>query len=483
MTKFKCLLWFLTWTSLICFCTSQDSIGSIIQRLDQFQEEMLANKVDMIRLDKKVVNGIDVAKTSLRAELMENIQQEVRKAMANFLQGDSLQDMIKRQIVYEVQHLKQNYHQMERQLRHVSKSFRDFQNKTTMFQESLLKEANVLNQENSSDVCVREKHSLEIELEKADATIANLQADIKRITALKDACQSQMSKMTTNVIASSSTPAPLNVTSTSRTSVSTTTPRPQEKKARILLSPLGSYTQHQFRQLNLHSNSLTVYPYHTMTDVTSLAYIAKTNKLLIGLGNPGKIVSSTLDTSHVTVLKQPVRAHGMAVDEDRDAVFIATYSPRYSISRMSTQGENFTAIIYIIYGSNPKQLTLDTTRRRIYWCDSDKLYTVTYDGQGMTTLASGSQVHGVTLDQTAGVLYYSVQRKLMKMTVSNNMAAELTTLNAVPYNLALYRGTVFYSGYYPTSVGAVEVTNNTVAYTLQSVGVKGYDIYCMCLIP
>ncbi|XP_071093144.1 uncharacterized protein [Haliotis cracherodii] len=487
MAESKCLSWWLSCTYLICVCNCQDSIVSVIQRLDQFQEELLDNKDDMIRMEKRILNIIDVAKTSLRAELKENIRDQVREAMAEILQGESLQDMVKSQVVSEVRYLKQGYHQMKRQLRHVSRSLKDFQDETGEFHESVLKKADVWNRENASDTCVKDKHRLEIELRKSDIYAADLQKNIERFIVLNETCQSQISQLKTALAMPASTPAPVNVTSIPKSRVSTTsvtTPRPEEERSRILIAPVWSGTQHQFRQLNIHSNSLSVYQYHTMKQVTYVAYIAKTKKLLIGLRISDKIVSSPLDTSHVTVLREGVKTYGMAVDEDRDIVFIATYEPRYSISRMSTQGKDFTAIIALSkYGGFPREITLDTRRKRIYGCNQGKLFTVTYDGQGLATLATGSNMYAVTLDQTAGVLYYNIEKKLMKMTVSTNVSTEVTTLSAVPWNMRLYRGTIYFTCYSSPIVGAVDVTYNTVAYTLQSLSMKGARALLMCLIP
>ncbi|XP_071093137.1 uncharacterized protein [Haliotis cracherodii] len=487
MVDFKCFYWLLTCTSLICVCSSQDCIVSVIHKMKQFEEELLDTKVGILRIEKKVLNTIDVAITSLKAELKESIQEQVREAMAEILQGESLQDMVKSQVVSDLQHLKQGYHQMKRQLRHVSRSLKDFQDEKDEFHESVLKKADVWNRENSSDTCVRDKHRLEIELQKFDVTAAELKADIKRYMALNETCQSQMLQMKTALGASSCTPAPVNLTTTSRPPVSTTsvmTPRPEEEKSRILIAPAWSNTQHHFRQLNIHSNSLSVYQYHTMKQVGYVAYIAKTKKLLIGLRIPPKIVSSPLDTSHVTVLREGVDTYGMAVDEDRDIVFIATDQPQKSISRMSTQGKDFTTIIDLSkYGSTPWQITLDTRRKRIYGCNTGTLFTVTYDGQGLATLATGRHMYAVTLDQTAGVLYYSIDKKLMNMTVSNNVSTEVTTLNASPWNMRLYRDTIYFSGWTTNTVGVVDVTYNTVASTLQSISMNGAHTLLLCLIP
>ncbi|XP_071093417.1 uncharacterized protein [Haliotis cracherodii] len=487
MVQMKCISWLLTCTSLICFCNCQDSIVPVIHRLDHLDRKLLDNKVDMNRMEEHFLDIIDGAKISLRAELKENIRVQVREAMAEILQGESLQDMVNSQVVSELRHLKQGYHQMKRQIHHVSRSFKDFQDGTAVFHESVLKKARFGNLENSSDVCVRDKYKLEVELHKCDVHAADLKADNERFVELNKTCQFQISQLKTALSVPASSPATVNAPLTMKLPVSTTTvttPRPQEEQRRILIAPLESSTQHQFRQLNIHSNSLSVYQYLTMKNMASVAYIAKTRTLLLGSYGPSRISASTLDTSHVTVLREGVRANGMAVDEDRDIVFIATYQPQKSISRMSTQGKDFTAIIDLTkYGSVPRQITLDTRRRRIYGCNSGKMFTVTYDGQGLATLATGSSMYAVTLDQTAGVLYYNNVKKLMKMTVSNNVSTEVTTLNVVPYNMRLYRGTIYYGGYSPTTVGAVDVIYNTVAYTLQSISIKGVVYLLLCLIP
>ncbi|XP_071093437.1 uncharacterized protein [Haliotis cracherodii] len=480
MIKFVSLSWLLFSTYITCACSSHDSIVSVIHRLDQFDRKLLFNKMDVLDI-------IDGAKTSLRAELKENIRDQVREVMAEILQGESLQDMVKSQVVSELRHLKQGYHQMKRQMYHVSRSLKDFQDETAVFHDSVLEKANVWNRENLSDVCVRDKHTLEIELHKRNVYAADLKADNEQFVELNETYQFQISQLKTALVVCASSQATKNVNSTPMSPVSTTsvtTPTPEEDYSRILIAPRWSSTLHQFCQLNIHSNSLSVYQYLTMKYVNTVTYIAKTRKLLIGSFSPYGISASTLDTREVTVLREGVRTYSMAVDEDRDIIFIATRQPQYSISRMSTQGKDFTSIIDLsTYGSYPRQITLDTRRRRIYGCNGGKLFTVTYDGQGLATLATGSNMYAVTLDQTADVLYYNNEKKLMKMTVSNNGSTEVTTLTAHPWNMRLYRGTIYYGGHGSSIVGAVNVTYNTVAYTLQSISMKGSHTILLCLIP
>ncbi|XP_071093419.1 uncharacterized protein [Haliotis cracherodii] len=499
MAEFKHLSWLLIWTYLTCVCNCQDSIVSVIQRLDQFEEDLFHNKEDMINMEKRIRNIIVGSKTALRAELRENIWDQVREAMAEILEGESLQDMVKSQVVSELRHLKQGYHQMKRQMRHVSKELKDFQDETSVFHQSVLKKARVGNRDNSRDDCVRDKRRLEIELQKCEVTTADLKADIKRLMTLNETCQFPKQKQKTTFTVHDASPATQNDTSTSgspglttlmttprlpASTTSVTTQGRQEERSRILIAPRWSSTQHQFRQLNIHSNSLSVYQYLTMKNVLSVAYIAKTRKLLIGLYNPSKIVSSALDTSHVTVLREGVQTYGMAVDEERDIVFMTTEVPLYSISHMSTQGKDFTTIIDLSkYRGIPRQLTLDTRRKRIYGYNGGKLFMVTYDGQGLATLATGSSMFAVTLDQTAGVLYYNNEKKLMKMTVSNNVSTEVTTLTTSPWNMRLYRGTIYYSGLSSPIVGAVNVAYNTSPYTLKSVGMDGVSRILLCLVP
>ncbi|XP_067670900.1 uncharacterized protein [Haliotis asinina] len=485
MSKVNCLSWLLTCTSLICVCSGQASIVSVIKTLDKFQKEMLDNKVDMIRMEKRILNFIEVAQASLRSELKENIREEVRKAMAEVLQGETLQDMVKGQVVSDVQQLKQGYRQMQGQVDHVSRSFKVFQNETTLFQESILRKADLWNRGNNSEICTRDKQKLETELEKAEITTANLKTNMKLCTALKETCQSQMSQLITNRAVPACSPSSVNATSASIQSVSSSsvTRSPGKEKSNILIAAYWSRRKYQLLQLNIHSNSLSVYPHLSMKWVICIAYVTKTRKILIGLDRPDKIVSSSLDTRRVKVLRRRIETYGMAVDEDRDIVFISTYYPQASINRMSTQGKHFAAVIDLSkYGRYPKQIALDTRRKRIYGCNNEKLFTVTYDGQGLTTLATGLKMFAVSLDQIAGVLYYNDQNKLMKMTVSNNVSTELTSLDTGIWNLRLYRDTIYYSTDDPLLVGAVQMTYNTVSYTLKSINMTGSGL-CVCLIP
>ncbi|XP_067669715.1 uncharacterized protein [Haliotis asinina] len=461
MVDFMHLPWLLTCASLICSCCGQGGMVSVLNKLKQFEADLMDNKMNILRMEKKVLDTIDVTGTSLRAELKENIRDEVKEAMAEILQGESLQDMVKSQVVSELRHLKQGYHQMRRQFHQVSKSLRDFQGETAVFQESLLK---TTYRENLHDICVRDNIRLEKELLTCAVNVADLKTRNEQLEDLNETCQIQLSRLNKTVVAS--------------------TPRPEEEKRRILIAPGWSYTPHPFRQLNIHNNSLSIYQYHTMTHVTCIAYISKTRKLLIGSHSPYKIVSSTLDTRNVTVLREGVETYGMAVDEDRDIIFMSTTEPRFTISCMSTQGEDLASIIDLTrYASHPRQITLDTRRKRIYVSDVEKVFTVTYDGQGPITLDRGNRMYAITLDQTAGVLYYGKEEKLMKMTVSNSESTEVTTLNTIPMNVGLYRGTIYYSGFLTLIVGAVDVTNNTVPYTLQSVNMKKESALLMCLIP
>ncbi|XP_071092769.1 uncharacterized protein [Haliotis cracherodii] len=482
MIKIGSLSWLLFSTYLISLCTSHESIVPVIQRLDEFDRKLHDTKVDMNTIEGNVLNIIDVAKLSLRAELKEIMRDQVREAMAEILQGESLQDMAKSQVVSELRHLKQGYHQMKRQLRHVSRSFKNLQDKMGVFHESIMKKADIWTLENSSD-----KHRLEIELRKCDAHAADLKTDIERWMVLNETCQSQVSQLKKSLALLSSSQATQRVNSSPRSPVVTTsvnTPRPKEEKSRILIVPLWSSSKHQFRKLNIHSNSLSVYPLYPMKYVACVTYIAKTKKLMIGVNNPHTIIASNLDTRHVTIVREDVGALCMTVDEERDIVFISAETPRYSISRMSTQGKDFTSIIDLsTYGSVPRQLTLDTRRKRIYGCNGEKIFMVTYDGQGLATLATGSGMYAVTLDQTAGVLYYNNETKLMKMTVSNNVSTEVTTLNAVAVSMILNRGTIYYGGYGSTIVGEVDVTYNTVAYTLKSISMSSVSYLYLCLIP
>ncbi len=149
---------------------------------------------------------------------------------------------------------------------------------------------------------------------------------------------------------------------------------------------------------------------------------------------------------------------------------------------MSTQGEDFTNIVDLSgYGGIPRQITLDTRKKRIYGCNGGKLFTVTYDGHGLGLLVTGSRMHAVTLDQAASVLYYTVQKKLMKWKLSRNLRTEVTRVNVLPWNVEVHRGIIYISGLYPSTIDVVSY--NTGKYSLQSIDLDFLSQVTMCLIP
>ncbi|XP_067671350.1 uncharacterized protein [Haliotis asinina] len=477
--------------SRVLICTSLICFVSVEERLQQLEEDLLDNNGNMIRMEKRIRNIIDAVKTSLRVELKETIRDQVRETMSEIVQGEAFRDMVKSEVVSGLRHVRRGYHRMRRQLHHVSRSLQDFKDETATFHEFALKNVDDWNEQNTSDACAREKHRLERELEKSNVSMAELKKDNEQ---LNKTCQFQLK---TAVPVSQGAGLRVNPTSTrpvltklvTTTSqllmtASLTTPRQEEEKNRILIASVWSSTNQQFRQLNIHNGSLSFFPYHNMSRVTCIAYSAKTRELLIALYKPDRILASVLDTSQVRVLREGVRTYGMAVDEGRGVIFMGTHYPKYSISRMSQHGEEFNVVINLsMLASYPRQITLDTRREKIYWCNYRNLFTMTYDGQGLSTLARGHRMFSVTLDQKAGVLYYNKKNELMRMTVSNNVSTRVITLPDTPWNMRLYRGILYYGGWITSVLGTVNVTNKTGAYGLESRAIKGLIYPLVCLTP
>ncbi|XP_067664347.1 uncharacterized protein [Haliotis asinina] len=497
MRMLKGISWLLICISLVCCCSCQESFVSVIQRLDQLEEELFHNKADMIRMEKRIRNIIDAVKTSLTIELKEAIRDQVRETMSEIVQGETFRDTVKSEVVSRLRHVKRGYHQMKRQWHHVSRSLQDFKDETATFHEFVLEKVDGWKGQNTSDACAREKHRLERELQKStNVSMVELKKDNERLLELNKTCQFQISQLKTTVPVSQRASLRVNSTSMSpvMTKIVSTTSQPvitaslhtprKEEKGRILIAPFRSRTIQQFYQLNIYNNSLSVYSYHNLSRVNSIAYLAKTRELLIAFVKPDKILASVLDTSQVRVLSEGVRTYGMAVDEERDVVFMSTGYPQYSISRMSTQGEDFTVVIDLsMFAHYPRQITLDTRREKIYWCNYLNLFTMTYDGQGLSTLATGRIMYSVTLDQTAGVLFFNKGRELMRMTVSNNVSTRVITLQTIPRNMRLYRGIIYYGGSGTAAVlHTVNATHNIGEYSLQSKTIKVLRRPYVCLI-
>ncbi|XP_067664337.1 uncharacterized protein [Haliotis asinina] len=495
MRMLKGISWLLICISLVCCCSCQESFVSVIQRLDQLEEELFHNKADMIRMEKRIRNIIDAVKTSLRVELKETIRDQVRETMSEIVQGETFRDTVKSEVLSGIRHVRRGYHQMKRQWHHVSRSLKDFQEETATFHAFVLEKVDDCNGQNKNDTCAREKHRLERELQRSNVSVTGLKQDNERLLAINKSCQFQISQMKTglsvpvssgtshHVKFTSTSPAVTKVVTTTRSrllTTATTTLRPPVKERRILIASIWSSTRQQFRQLNLHNDSLSVYPYHNLANVNCIAYLPKTRELLIAVYSPDRILASTLDATQTRVLKKGVQTLGMAVDEGRGLVFMGTHYPKYSISRMSTEGENFTNVIDLAnYGRHPWQITLDTRRRKIYGCNFSKLFTVTYDGKGLSTLATRSDMFSVILDETVGVLYYNNGKELMRMTVSNNVSTRVITLRDIPINMSLYRGIIYYGGWTTAVLGTV----NTGSYSLESNTTRGFKYSYVCSIP
>ncbi len=84
-------------------------------------------------MEENVLNLIAVSKTELRAELEQIIREQLKEAMVEILRGDSLQDIVKSELVSELKHVKRGYHQMKRQMHHFSNSLIDLQDKMDVF--------------------------------------------------------------------------------------------------------------------------------------------------------------------------------------------------------------------------------------------------------------------------------------------------------------------------------------------------------------
>ncbi|XP_067664334.1 uncharacterized protein [Haliotis asinina] len=486
--------------SLVCCCNCQENFVSVIQRLHQLEEELFHNKADMIRVEKRIRNIIDAVKTSLRVELKETIRDQVRETMSEIVQGETFRDTVKSEVVSGLRHVKRGYHQMKRQWHHVSRSLKDFQDETATFHEFVLEKVDLLNGQNTSDTCANDNFRLELELQTSNVSVTELKHDNERLLELNKTCQFKLSQLKTVLSVSvffeagdlgnstSTSPALTKLVATTSPPVMTAslkTPRREEEKNRILIASIWSSTNQQFRQLNLHNGSLSVYPYHNLANVNCIAYLVKTRELLIALYNPYRILASALDTNQMRLLREGVGTYGMAVDDGWGVVFMGIFRPKVSITRMSTLGEDFTTVIDSAnYGPPPRQITLDTRRKKIYWCNFKKLFTMTYNGEDLTTLATGSFMFAVTLDQTASVLYYSKGNELMRMTVSSNVSTSVNILDDMPLNMGLYRGIIYYSSFSTDAVlGTVNVTHISEAYSLESKRIKGFLNPYVCLIP
>lgn len=244
----------------------------------------------------------------------------------------------------------------------------------------------------------------------------------------------------------------------------------------------------QFGQLRIQDNSYELYPYIGWQIVTAVAYVKKLNRLLIGSYNPNSIITSKLYTFKVRTLKEDVECYGMAVDDERDAIFMTTQNPIASISRMTTRGRRFKVIIDLsTYDRHPLRIAVHPRDKRIFANTNDKIFTVGYDGRDFVTLVRGRSMHSLTLDSTGNILFFNDDTRLLKMSISRHLTSEVTTFGSSPWDLIYYKNTLYYSvAQYRDSgtIGLVYLRGYGQTLELHNVTYNNYGYGLnICLIP
>lgn len=179
-------------------------------RLDDMEEDMLAMKMDINRIEEKILTD----KIFRGRELRQQIRKQVIAAMSEMLQDGSLKDVMSAQM----RQMKHNYHQMKRQLIQVTKSFRDFRDETSVFKEAILKG------DNSSTSACKDMARLETELKQTNVDIEHMKAESKHLTRelaqIKAACESHNCTVD-NADTSTSMPQRMSTQQPSRNGMST----------------------------------------------------------------------------------------------------------------------------------------------------------------------------------------------------------------------------------------------------------------------
>lgn len=258
------------------------------------------------------------------------------------------------------------------------------------------------------------------------------------------------------------------------------TPTKTSQKSRIIIVPLSSNRQESM-QLHLNNNTLKPYPAITRSWIHSVVYVQRLRRILIGTRHPNRIFRFPLDGSKMNVFKRNILTYGMAVDEGRQLLFLTTHIPRYTISRMTTQGRQFTSLVNESFvGRFPQSITVDPLNKIVYAACYLNLISVSYDGSKILTLYSSTDIFAVSLGPTG--LYFNEKRKVMKMRPGGTNVTEVMELEVKPRTFVFYNNSMYTGSYAYGQVGVLHFTDcgRTIVYQDLYEVVSSWS---MCLIP
>lgn len=243
-----------------------------------------------------------------------------------------------------------------------------------------------------------------------------------------------------------------------------------EVMTRILVVKLESFTVQNPHLIDVHNNAMQVYGYMRTSHISSVTYDSRARSLIFCRHLPKVILSSNLDSFDVKRLRKGVISLGMAVDVDRRLIFLSTFKPRRTISRMSTRGKHFRGIVDLTrHGSfNPYNIAIDTRNKMIYFCkNSDGFWSVGYDGKNLRRIQQTGSSSAVTIDSQRNIVYFSDAERVMKLSLSTNTVTEIMGLSGRIWSMCHVNNSLYVAGYVGGFIDVIYLGNN-VHFNLQT---------------
>ncbi|XP_071086399.1 uncharacterized protein [Haliotis cracherodii] len=401
-----------------------ENIAAVVNQMSLLEKEINHLKVELNHLksdvpgmETRVINKMDILELLLRLDLTEKIVPSYIRS-----QIESLDATVNIHVMSQIRHLKRGYQQMKRQTLSLTRQLREVGQTKTRQPLDTVKDKDACEQQVSelkTELNVTRHHVTHVEkdvsLLKDDVLIvirqsADVQAQINETQRTVETLVKQNVRLRNDLIVINASLAEdvqtlgnlhLNYVNKTRdlqtnadrtqpiqhytpttpsgrpfSSVATTpTTREFQDKTRILIVRYGSVASQHPHQITIDKNDMKTYPHLYTKYIEAVTYEPVSRRLIFSRMSPPGIFSSRLDVSGVTTLREGIQSYGMTVDVDRQLIFLTTYHPTWTISRMSTFGRNFRGIVNLRYRGSyiPNGIAVDSRKKMIYFCKKGPL--------------------------------------------------------------------------------------------------------------
>ncbi|XP_067670574.1 uncharacterized protein [Haliotis asinina] len=491
----------LCWLLLLLGATSSvvhghENISTVAKHMSLLEEELNDLKSDIVRMELRMMNKIDVLKLVLRSDLAENI---VPSYMSSLF--ESFDATVNSHVISQIRRLKHGYQQVKRQTLSLTKQLSEIgMTKSGQEVDIVMVKGECEHQVSQlrTELNLTRRHvwlvEEEVTLLKGHMTalirqVGDLQAQMNETLRTVQSLVQQNERLRNDPTATGITqPVPLYTsktpTSPNSTPVATTpTTRMFHNMTRLLVVQYLSISKQYPHEITINKHDMRTYPYLHESWIEAVTYDPVSRTLIFSRLLPSGMYTSKLDVSGVRTLKKGIGSFGLTVDVDRRVIFFTTYHPSKSISRMSTSGRRYRILVDLSRRPKkdyPHDLAVCPRTKTIYFGGNrDGLWSVDYNGNRLHQINKRDGVIAVTFDNFHNALYFSVNKTVIQLSLSTNTRTEVSQFNARIKDLVYHDNKVFMSGQPGADIAVVDLDNNV--YTTVKTMNSTYNV--MCLIP